>query len=57
MSDMQGIQWGTLETELTVKNGYDLFSFHGRVVGIVCFPVDDVHVLGLWFRLRCDAEW
>ena len=48
---MQGVWRGTSETQLTVENGHDLFSVHGRVVRIVCFLVDDVHALGLrfWF--------
>ena len=33
--------------ELTVENGYDLFGFHGGVVWIVWFLVDDLHALGL----------
>ena len=42
---------GALDAELTLENGYDLFGFHGRVVGIVCFLVDDFHALGLRFIL------
>ena len=52
MSDMRGIGRRTPETELTVENGYDLFSFHGRIVGIVRLLFVDVHALGLLFGLR-----
>lgn len=49
----------TRKAKLTVENGYDLFSFHGRIVWIVRFLVDDFHALGLWFRLRygVDCLW
>lgn len=36
--------------ELTVENGYDLFSLHGRVMRIVWLLFDDFHAVGL--RLR-----
>jgi len=46
---------GTANTKLTVEDRYDLLSFHGRVVWIVCLVVGDFNTLGLWFRFRYNG--